>query len=254
LGVLASLKRKYGADEAAILAYLDEARARLGRLEERDSRIEDLERELEEQRAHAAELAGRLTQSRRGAAAKLKKQIESLLHELALPQARFEIALEQVDIYEGGNERVEFRLAANPGETPRPVSKVASGGELSRVALALHVITGASTAETMVFDEVDAGVGGEAAQAVGRALARLASRPRSQVLVVTHLPQVAAYASRQYRVVKQPSGGRASVKVERVDGPERIEELSRMLAGLPESERARRHAEELLEIAGRART
>ncbi|HYI45207.1 MAG TPA: DNA repair protein RecN [Actinomycetota bacterium] len=253
LGLLASLKRKYGADEAAILAYLDEARARLGRLEDTDTRIEDLEREVAEQNAHATELAGSLTESRRGAAAKLKTEIESLLHELALPQARFEIALEHVDIYEGGNERVEFRLAANPGETPRPLSKVASGGELSRVALALHVVTGASMAETCVFDEVDAGVGGEAAQAVGRALARLASRSRSQVLVVTHLPQVAAYASHQYRVVKQPSGGRASVKVEQVAGPERVEELSRMLAGLPESERARRHAEELLEIAGRAR-
>jgi DNA repair protein RecN (Recombination protein N) len=202
----------------------------------------------------AVALAQRLTRARRAAADELKGRTEELLHELALPQARFDIALEPVDLYEGGNERVEFRLAANPGETPRPVSKVASGGELSRVALALHVLTGAEGADSLVYDEVDAGVGGEAAQAVGRSLARLADTRGAQVLVVTHLPQVAAYADHQYRVVKQPSGGRSSVTVEHVEGAERVEELSRMLAGLPESERARRHAEELLEIAGRSRS
>jgi DNA repair protein RecN (Recombination protein N) len=150
---------------------------------------------------------------------------------------------------------VAFRVAADPGETPRPVAKVASGGELSRIALALHLLTskgggsqGAS--RTMVFDEIDAGVGGRAAQSVGRALADLARASGAQVLLVTHLPQVAAFADTHYRVLKGSTGDRASALVTRVDGAERIDELSRMLAGMPESERAREHAKELLETAG----
>jgi DNA repair protein RecN (Recombination protein N) len=254
LAFIGSLRRKYGDTEEAIAGYLEGARERAAELEASDTRIEELQLESDRKRRHAEELARDLSARRRAAATRLSSAAEDLLHDLALPQARFEIAMEPVELHEGGYERVEFRLAANPGESPRPLAKVASGGELSRVALALHVLTGAAGAESLVFDEIDAGVGGEAAQAVGRALARLADDRGAQVLVVTHLPQVAAFADHQYRVVKEPAKNRASVKVERVEGAERVEELSRMLAGLPESERARSHAEELLEIAGRARS
>ncbi len=129
-----------------------------------------------------------------------------------------------------------------------PVSKVASGGELSRITLALRLLT-SGRSRVMVFDEVDAGVGGRAAQAVGRALARLARSSGDQVLVVTHLPQVAAFADAHYRVTKQQSGDGSSVEVMRVEAEERLEEMSRMLAGMPESARAKDHAEELLGIA-----
>jgi DNA repair protein RecN (Recombination protein N) len=130
--------------------------------------------------------------------------------------------------------------------------KVASGGELARIALALHLVTVSTAAPTTVFDEVDAGLGGEAAQSVGRALAGLATRSHSQVLVVTHLPQVAAFAAHHVRVVKTAKSGRAAATVEPVAGEDRVVELSRMLAGMPRSERAREHALELLELADRA--
>ncbi|MGH2779633.1 MAG: DNA repair protein RecN, partial [Actinomycetota bacterium] len=131
------------------------------------------------------------------------------------------------------------------------VAKVASGGELSRIALALHLLTSTPGAETIVFDEVDAGVGGRAAQSVGRSLAELAATTGAQVLVVTHLPQVAAFADTHYRVAKEAGEHRASSMVSRVEGAERVDELSRMLAGMPESDRAREHAQELLDSAAR---
>jgi DNA repair protein RecN (Recombination protein N) len=157
--------------------------------------------------------------------------------------------LEDRALYEGGREVVDFRVATTDGEAPRPVSRVASGGELSRIALALHLLTATESADTMVFDEVDAGVGGRAAQSVGRALADLARSTGGQVLVVTHLPQVAAFADRHYRVDKADDAGRSTASVEEVAGDARVTELSRMLAGLPKSERAREHAQELLELA-----
>jgi DNA repair protein RecN (Recombination protein N) len=129
------------------------------------------------------------------------------------------------------------------------LKRVVSGGELSRIALALHLVATHSSADTMVFDEVDAGVGGEAARALGSCLARLSKSSGSQVLVVTHLPQVAAYADAHYRVSKEPRKGRAAATVVRIDGEMRVAEVSRMLAGLPKSDRANEHARELLELA-----
>jgi DNA repair protein RecN (Recombination protein N) len=162
------------------------------------------------------------------------------------------VVLEQRPLYEGGAEAVELRVAANPGEPIRPVARVASGGELSRISLALHLTTTTEPATTMIFDEVDAGVGGRAARAVGRALAELTRAHGGQAVVVTHLPQVAAEADVHLRVVKETRRGRTGATVERLEGEARVEELSRMLAGLPESERARGHAQELLTMAARA--
>jgi DNA repair protein RecN (Recombination protein N) len=147
-------------------------------------------------------------------------------------------------------ENVTFMLGANPGEPALPLAKVASGGELSRAMLATRLVL-SEAPPTLVFDEVDAGVGGEAALAVGRALASLAGR--HQVLVVTHLPQVAAFADHQITVRKQERGGRTVAEVSSLDGPARVVELSRMLSGRPESVTGRDHAEELLTAAARER-
>ena len=150
----------------------------------------------------------------------------------------------------GAGEDVEIRLASNPGAPPGPLQRVASGGELSRVMMALRLVLSGGP-PTMVFDEVDAGIGGEAAVAVGRSLAELGAE--RQVLVVTHLPQVAAFADHQLRVTKQVDGTVTVTTVEPLDESDRVVELSRMLSGSPGSSTAREHASELLEAAARAR-
>ena len=264
LDVIARLTRKYGDDEETaadarspeerVLGYLDRARKRVDELENAESSLGDLRAELDRLLDNAERLGEELTAIRTEAAPRLARALEEKLRELALPAARFEVALKPRELFEGGMETIEFRVAANPGESVRPVAKVASGGELSRIALGLHLLTsrrfeGEGSARTMVFDEVDAGVGGQAAQSVGRALADLARASGAQVLLVTHLPQVAAFADHHYRVLKESTNERATALVERVTGPERLDELSRMLAGMPESRRAREHAKELLETA-----
>jgi DNA repair protein RecN (Recombination protein N) len=248
LALLARLKRKYGGDEGAVLEYLVRARARAAEIEAMDADIGTAEVEAARLEQEATDLAARLSDLRRAAAPGLERAAEELLAELALPGARVRVAVEPRALYEGGGESVDLLVAANPGETPRPVSKTVSGGELSRISLALHMLTASQAVETMVFDEVDAGIGGESAHSVGRTLARLSETSGAQVLVVTHLPQVAAHAASQYRVVKSVSGNRVTAYVEKVDGDERVAELSRMLAGLPASERAREHAQELLDL------
>jgi DNA repair protein RecN (Recombination protein N) len=247
LGDLGRLRRKYGDDEDQIVEYLERSRARAEELGSKNDSVGDLESAAKELRARATDKAGELTILRKKAVPKLQKKVESLLADLAMPGSRFVATIGATDLYEGGLDSVTFEISTGPGEKPRPMTKIASGGELSRIALALHLIVSGSGADTMIFDEVDAGVGGAAARAVGAALARL-GRGDSQVLVVTHLPQVAAFADAHLRIHRR-DGERREVTVERVDGETRVEELSRMLAGLPESERAREHAQELLDLA-----
>ena len=244
---IARLRRKFGDDEAEVLSYLERSRARAAELSSDELSLDSTEEELRSLEARAAELASGLSRARAEAAPRLGAEAERLLSGLALEGARFEVSLEPRDLYEGGAESVELKVAANPGEVPKPVSKVASGGELSRIALALHLLTRGAGTETMVFDEVDAGVGGAAAQAVGRALGDLGAT--SQVIVVTHLPQVAAFADKHFTIFKSTHEERAISDVQEVTGQDRVAELSRMLSGLPESERAREHAQELLEIS-----
>ena len=250
LGELARLRRKYGDDDQQILEYLDRSRARAEELGSQTGSIDELEAEATALRDGAMQIAVELSALRSAAVPKLEEAVESLLGDLAMSGSRFVVNVETTDLYEGGIDSVSFEVATGPGEKTRAMTKVASGGELSRIALALHLVATGSGAETMVFDEVDAGVGGAAARSVGEALARL-GRSGSQVLVVTHLPQVAAFADSHYRVQRR-EGARRDVTVERVDKEDRVEELSRMLAGLPESERAREHAQELLDLAGAA--
>jgi DNA repair protein RecN (Recombination protein N) len=249
LEVIARLVRKYGEDESEVLRYLERSRERVRELESFEIDLKEAEEQSHLGMERATSLAERISQIRREAAPILAKKVESLLESLAMPHARFDVSLTPRPLAEGGLEDVEFRVAADPGADPRPVAKVASGGELSRIALALHLLASPAGAETVVFDEVDSGVGGEAGQSVGSALAELARDSAGQVIVVTHLPQVAAFADSHFQVSKSVIAGRTVASVERVEGEQRIGELSRMLAGLPRSEWAREHAQELLDLA-----
>jgi DNA repair protein RecN (Recombination protein N) len=249
LASLARLKRKYGAGEEEVLEYLEGARRKLAELEGSEEDEERLEREHERLVAEARDAALRLSALRAEAAPRLAAEVEEWLRRLALPDARFEVAVEERPLYEGGLDETSFLVAPNQGEAATPVVKTASGGELSRIALALSLVSTTGSIRTMIFDEVDSGVGGEAARAVGRALAQLAEVRGIQVIVVTHLPQVAAFAEHQYLISKHTERGRTIALVARVEGDERIAELSRMLAGMPDSDASRRHAEELLRVA-----
>jgi DNA repair protein RecN (Recombination protein N) len=263
---LKALTRKYAADTDGVLAWAEQARERLERLDTSDEALAALEARRD---ALAAELAGHaaaVTAARTAAAARLAAGTTAELAGLAMPDARLLVAVAPRSAAPGapdalavggatlaagpdGVDDVELRLVAHTGATPQPLHKGASGGELSRVMLALEVaLAGADPVPTMVFDEVDAGVGGRAAVEIGRRLARLAAR--HQVVVVTHLPQVAAYADRHLLVDKAlPARGPARSGVRTLDEGERVVELARMLAGLDDTHTGRAHAEELLAAA-----
>ncbi|GHD36183.1 DNA repair protein RecN [Streptomyces galbus] len=261
---LTGLTRKYGeTDEgvAAVLAWAERAAARLTELDSDDERIDELTAERDALRVELGGLAQALTDARGEAAERFAAAVTEELASLAMPHARVSFEIRQTDDPEGvevggrtvaygpaGADEVELLLAPHPGAPARPIAKGASGGELSRVMLAVEVVfAGTDPVPTYLFDEVDAGVGGKAAVEIGRRLARLART--AQVVVVTHLPQVAAFADRQLLVEKTNDGSvtRSGVKV--LEGEDRIRELSRMLAGQEDSETARAHAEELLATA-----
>jgi DNA repair protein RecN (Recombination protein N) len=226
------------------MAYHRQVAEQIDELEGREERT----RRLEEQLAAAHEDRDRASRevgaARRAAAPGLASELEARLREVALSGAHVEVAVS--DDGDGSGDRVELLLAANPGMDPQPLTKVASGGELSRTMLALHLVLSGGPA-TMVFDEVDAGIGGATATAIGKALAGLAEE--RQILVVTHLPQVAAYADVQIAVSKDVDGAMTSSSIRQLDVTDRVVELSRMMSGSPESDSARRHAEELLAAA-----
>ncbi len=242
-----------GGGVAAVLAWAKRAGARLGELEGDDDRIAGL---AEEETALAAEverLSGQLSVARKEAAERFASDVSAELTALAMPHARLTVSvtpLNEAGPY--GADEIEIRLSAHPGAPALPLHKGASGGELSRVMLAIEVVfAGADPVPTFVFDEVDAGVGGKAAVEVGRRLARLARL--AQVIVVTHLPQVAAFADTHLVVEKADDGSVTRSGVIRLDQPGRVRELSRMLAGLEDSEFGRAHAEELLAAAAAER-
>ncbi|MFF7702351.1 DNA repair protein RecN [Streptomyces lydicus] len=258
------LTRKYGADIAAVLAWSEQSAARLAELDGDDDRIGELTAERDALRAELGDLAQTLTDARTASAERFADAVTAELAELAMPHARVTVEIRQTEVPEdadgivvggrtvaygpAGADEVELLLAPHPGAPPRPIAKGASGGELSRVMLAVEVVfAGSDPVPTYLFDEVDAGVGGKAAVEVGRRLARLAKS--AQVVVVTHLPQVAAFADRQLLVAKTNDGSVTRSGVTVLEGEERVRELSRMLAGQEDSETARAHAEELLETA-----
>jgi DNA repair protein RecN (Recombination protein N) len=242
--LLRELTRKYGETIADVRSYEIEAGQRLAELEGYEARAAELELERDEARSRRARAAAALSQARLAAAGALADAITPHLRQLAMPAATFEVVVGPGEVGDDGADRVTFQLSANPGELPRVLARVASGGELSRAMLAMRVVL-SEAPPTLVFDEVDAGIGGEAGVAVGRLLADLAGR--HQVLVVTHLAQVAAFADAQVVVEKREQGKRTVASAQTVAGEERVRELSRMLAGVGESAHARSHAAELLE-------
>ena len=240
-------------DLSAVLAWAKQAGSRLAELDGADDRIAGLAGAEARLADAVAELAGRLTQLRRSAADAFATRVTAELSALAMPHARLTVAVTPGDEFgPHGADDVEIRLAAHPGAPSLPLSKGASGGELSRVMLAIEVVfAGADPVPTFVFDEVDAGVGGKAAVEIGRRLARLARL--AQVIVVTHLPQVAAFADAHLVVEKAGDGSVTRSGVTRLDDEGRVTELSRMLAGLEDSEFGRAHAGELLAAAAAER-
>jgi DNA repair protein RecN (Recombination protein N) len=244
--LLAELRRKYGERLSDVLEYAGEARSRLSELEGHAERVAALEAERARAGAAVSEAAAAVGRARRAAAPVLAEAVERNLRSLAMPRARFEVVVGDDD----PGDDVSFLLGANSGEVALPLVKVASGGELARACLAARLVL-TEAPPTLVFDEVDAGVGGQAALAVGRSLAELAGE--HQVLVVTHLPQVAAFADHQVAVTKEERGGRTVARAQSLDGHGRVVELSRMLSGQPASSTAHGHAEELLATASRER-
>jgi DNA repair protein RecN (Recombination protein N) len=254
---LRGLTRKYADDVEGVIAWADNARTRLAVLDTSDELLEELDKERQRLAAQVGELAGRLTEARVEAAGRFSEAVSVELAGLAMPHSKVEVAVvpraagkDEDNLGPDGADEIELRLLAHPGAPSLPLQKGASGGELSRVMLAIEVVfAGAGGPPTLVFDEVDAGVGGQAAVEIGRRLARLART--HQVLVVTHLPQVAAFADRHLVVAKDTSGAITTSGVRIVEETERARELSRMLAGLPDSDLGIAHAEELLAVAGR---
>ena len=242
------LERKHGGSVAAVLAHANRCMAEQERLRSAEVETDRLEAALGAARARRDELADRVSATRRAAAPELAAAVERELAALAMGDASFTVELEdRAEVGPTGSERVELLVAPNPGVPAAPLRESASGGELSRVMLALMTVAGVGGSETIVFDEVDAGVGGQTARAVGERLRRLGGS--RQVLCITHLPQVAAVAERHFRIEKAPGGALATAAVDSLEDEAVVEELCRMLGADTSDAGARRHAEELLAAA-----
>lgn len=262
---IASLKRKYGASVQEILDYLRRASEELEGLTREEESLDGLRRKLAEVEERLAQRAGELSRRRREVAERAAGEIGRRLAALNMPDARFEVQMrreadpngivvdgERVAVGRRGIDRVEFLFSANAGEEPRPLARIASGGEMSRVMLAIKsVLAEVDPCDTLIFDEIDAGIGGRTAESVASALFEL-SRSR-QVLVVTHLAQIASRADRHLTVEKRSVDGRTEVAVAPIDGEERVREIARMLAG-ESTPSSIQHAKELLELARKGRS
>ncbi|MDO4928565.1 MAG: DNA repair protein RecN [Corynebacterium sp.] len=245
---LKTLTRKYAPDIAGVLQWRTKALAKLERLDVSPAALEEREREVAAAWEEVTKLGVELSKHRTKIAQALSERITTELHGLAMPKVRFAVALQPRELGPWGKEEISFTLQANPQAPAQPVAQAASGGELSRVMLALEVILTADTkGTTIVFDEIDAGVGGRAAVEIGRRLAKLATR--HQVIVVTHLPQVAAFAHTHLLISKEVSEDQVRSQVTPLNREERVSELARMLAGLDDSDTGRAHAAELLSKA-----
>jgi DNA repair protein RecN (Recombination protein N) len=257
LAEISRIKRKYGGSIASALEHLARARERLSNIERSDERENELREEMEKARRRFLETAMLLHRQRRAAAEKFDRAVESALAEVAMENARFETRIDSPDESELENEetaqqftpqgvdRVEFYFSANVGESVRPLARVASGGEASRLMLVLKTIANASEfPRTIVFDEIDTGIGGRVSEAVGIKLKTLSET--NQVLCVTHQPQIARFADSHMLVRKEVAAGRTVVSLEKLDRRGRVEEIARMLTGAEITETARRHAREML--------
>jgi DNA repair protein RecN (Recombination protein N) len=253
LAALEKLKRKYGPDLSGVLEFLENVRGQLAAAEDASERRSEIGKRLAKLEHAFRSAAGRLTVARRQAAEALEKRMREELGALALKGAVFRVALGEAEWSEHGADQVEFLLSANAGEEARPLDRVASGGELSRIALALKTCAAAKaptgeTPRTLVFDEVDAGIGGSVADTLGRRLKRLAAH--DQILCVTHLAQVASFADHHFVVEKRELAGRTVAEVEELSPAARTREIGRMLSGQQVTPEALKHAEQMLRRAG----
>lgn len=259
------LKRKYGGTIAEILLYADKCRQELAGISNREERSQQLEESLAKLKTRLGELAETLNRHRQLGAQKLEQAIMEQLSELNMEKTQFKISLTQIDKSDGipfkgrtveitakGADRVEFQVAPNPGEGLKPMARIASGGELSRIMLALKsILAELDQIPTMVFDEIDVGIGGRTAQAVAEKLLLIGQS--RQVICVTHLPQISSLAKRHFFIEKKVTGNRTQVSVRVLSMNERVEELSRMLGGAQVTETTRQHAREMLMLAERLR-
>ena len=250
LDVLHGLKRKYGETLEDILAYREKIQSETERLENRDELLGELARQEEKLLQELTGLAEELSTLRREAGERLSRAVVRELSELQMERPVFDVQLTRGPLGAAGFDQAEFLLSTNPGEPPKPLAKIASGGEMSRVMLALKAIfSRIDRIPVLVFDEVDTGVSGRAAQAVAEKLSRLASG--CQVVSITHLPQVACMADHQYEIRKEVHQGRTTTSVRELTDDERVEELARLLGGVEVTEKTRHHAQEMLGLAQR---
>ena len=251
LNLIRTLKRKYGETVEAVLAFAGEAESELDRLRNSETLAGRLELEIAELEGRLSEVSGELSRQRREAASVLEKLLEESLKELALPNARFEIGFSGRDSFSPrGMDLVEFLFSANPGETVKPLAKIISGGEMSRVMLALKTIFARQDRiPTLIFDEVDAGIGGATVQAVAEKLTFLADH--HQVLCVTHSPQIAAMADNHFQLYKELAGERMLTRAVKLDAAPRRDELARMLDGASIDQVSLQHVDSLIERAER---
>ncbi|MBN8729157.1 MAG: DNA repair protein RecN [Acidobacteria bacterium] len=249
LAALERLKRKYGPTLDDVIHFGEDVKTKLSNLENSDELRAALHRKREALGVEYAAAAAQLSQERRAAAGKLEHKVQAELAELAMERTRFSVAFSEQEWSESGIDRITFLIAPNAGEEPKPLDRIASGGELSRLALALKTCTANGTSaqsasRTLVFDEVDAGIGGATAESVGRRLKRLAST--DQLLCVTHLAQIASFADQHYVVEKREVKGRTLAELEEVTGEARTREIARMLSGQRMTPEALKHAEQLV--------
>jgi len=246
LAELERLHRKYGPD---LLDHLQKVRREMDSIGLTESKKEELQRKITGLRQEYSEAAASLSKKRRLSSKKLETAVERELKSLAMPHARFTITWSDVTPGRAnGLDRPELLISPNPGEELRSLEKIASGGELSRIMLALRTVLAVDKShKTLVFDEVDAGIGGKAAETVGQKLKELSSR--YQILCVTHLAQIAAFAGQQYRIEKLLHDGRSVTRVDQLTGEARVEELARMMSGSRVTEAARQHVKELLKAS-----
>lgn len=252
LGSIHEMSRKHRVEPAALPGLLETLQQELGTLEDADVAIAGLEEKVAQMEVDYLNAAKRLSDARGKSAARLGKQVSAVMQDLGMPGGRLMVEISQADPPRPsprGMDRVEFQVSANAGQALLPLAKVASGGELSRISLSIQVVAAQATAiPSMIFDEVDSGIGGGVAEIVGRRLRELGDD--RQVLCVTHLPQVASQAHHQLRVSKETGSGQTRTRIEELTGKERVEELARMLGGVEITATTRKHAREMIAKAG----
>lgn len=252
LALLRKLARKHGGSLARVVEHAGELRAELEALEHRDERAAELERDRARAESAARATAAALTESRRQAAERLIAEVGQALAQLGMGRAALSVVIEPRALGPDGSDHVELMLAPNKGETAKPLARIASGGELSRIMLALKLsLRRADEVGTYVFDEVDTGIGGATAEVVGHLIRALGNQ--RQVLCVTHLPQIVAFADQHFQVAKYEVEGRTETTVRTLTSKERRDELARMLGGIKITRSARAHADAMLEAAARHR-